>query len=246
MVNEKPIYVGTSGWHYQHWKGPFYPEKITERYFLDEYIKYFKSTEINNSFYNLPDIGTLEQWRSKVPEGFVFSVKANRYITHMKKLKDPVEPFNRFIDRMKLLRDHLGPILFQLPPKWKIDLGRLRGFISILPKDYRYAFEFRDSSWFGTKTEDILHEAGIALCIYDFEKRQSPLSVTTDFVYIRLHGPESAYKGKYSDSALLEWATVISSWLDEGKEIFCYFDNDEAGYAAQNALTLKSMLDSKK
>jgi uncharacterized protein YecE (DUF72 family) len=237
------IYIGTSGWHYQHWKGPFYPENLPDKRLLEYYLEHFQTAEINNTFYQLPEKKTFAQWRESVPEGFLFAVKASRYITHMKKLKDPQEPLANFMGRVAGLGEKLGPILFQLPPKWHFNLERLKGFLKALPGDHRYAFEFRDPSWFNELTNQALAERGAAFCIYDFEQRQSPRSVTADFVYVRLHGPDGAYQGSYDDRTLSDWAGAFSSWADQGKEVFCYFDNDEKGYAAQNALKLKELLE---
>lgn len=237
------IHIGTSGWHYRHWKGPFYPEHLSDECLLEHYAKHFQTAEINNTFYQLPEKKTFIQWVNSVPDDFIFSVKASRYITHMKKLKDPDEPVSTFIDRVGVLGKKLGPILLQLPPKWNFNLQRLRGFLNALPENYRYTFEFRDPSWFTGQTEAALAEKGAAFCIYDFEQRQSPQSITADFVYVRLHGPDGAYKGKYDDRSLSDWAEAFLSWANEGKEVFCYFDNDEKGYAAQNALRLKELLE---
>ena len=245
MNKRKLIHIGTSGWHYQHWKGPFYPEELSDKLLFKHYTKFFQTAEINNTFYQMPEQRTFAHWRDSAPDGFLFSVKASRYITHMKKLKDPDEPISNFINGVTALGEKLGPILFQLPPKWNFNLERLRSFLNALPGDYRYAFEFRDPSWFGNQTEEALAEKGAAFCIYDFEQRQSPRSVTADFIYVRLHGPDGAYKGRYEDKALSDWAEAFSSWADEGKEIFCYFDNDERGYAAQNGLRLKDLLEDK-
>jgi len=239
------IYIGTSGWHYQHWKGPFYPEDLPDERLLEHYVKYFQTAEINNTFYQLPEKETFAQWRDSVPEGFIFSVKSSRYITHMKKLKDPEQPLASFVDGVEMLGDKLGPILFQLPPRWRLNIERLSSFLKVLPEGHRYAFEFRDLSWFGDQTEQVLAQKGAAFCIYDFERRKSPRLATTDFVYVRLHGPDGAYKGKYDDKTLLDWAEAFLSWAGEGKEIYCYFDNDEKGYAAQNALKLKELLEGK-
>ena len=236
------IHIGTSGWHYQHWKGPFYPEDLSDERFLDYYMNSFETSEINNTFYKLSDKKTFVHWRDTVPEDFIFSVKASRYITHMKKLKDPDEPIAAFIHRVDVLGKKLGPILFQLPPKWNFNLERLKGFLDALPEDYRYAFEFRDTRWFAQQTEEVLAEKGAAFCIYDFEHRESPRSVTADFVYVRLHGPDGAYKGKYDEKTLSDWAEAFSSWASQEKEVFCYFDNDEKAYAVQNALKLKELL----
>jgi uncharacterized protein YecE (DUF72 family) len=236
------FHIGTSGWHYQHWKGPFYPQDLPNERLLEHYLKHFRTAEINNTFYQLPARQTFVRWRDSVPEGFLFSVKASRYITHMKKLKDPDEPISTLIDSIRVLEDKLGPILFQLPPRWNANIERLNSFLTSLPDGYRYAFEFRDESWFGQETEETLRRRGAAFCIYDFEGRQSPRPVTGDFIYVRLHGPDGAYQGKYDNRTLTSWAEILSSWTDKGKEIFCYFDNDENGYAAQNALELQELL----
>lgn len=242
MSKRELIHVGTSGWHYQHWKGTFYPEDLPDKHLFTHYTKKFQTAEINNTFYQMPGKETFIQWRDSAPDDFMFSVKASRYITHMKKLKDPHEPVSNFIDGVAMLREKLGPILFQLPPKWHFNLERLNDFLDALPEDYRYTFEFRDPTWFGEQTTVMLAQKAAAFCIYDFEGRQSPLAVTADFVYVRLHGPDGAYKGRYDDKALTDWAEFFKARADEGKEVFCYFDNDERGYAAQNALKLNELL----
>jgi uncharacterized protein YecE (DUF72 family) len=181
-------------------------------------------------------------WRETTPSGFIFSVKASRYITHMKKLKDPQESLAIFLERVDILTNKLGPILFQMPPHWRINLERLTTFLEALPKNYRYAFEFRDTSWFNDEIYIALSNHGAAFCIYDFSGLLSPKEVTADFVYIRLHGPEGPYQGQYHTNVLSGWTETFSSWSDQGKEIFCYFDNDEAGYAAQDAMRLQEMI----
>ena len=243
MGEREIIHIGTSGWHYQHWKRPFYPNGLPMRRFLGHYAKHFHTVEINNSFYKLPDEKTLARWRNAVPLGFVFAVKASRYITHMKKLKDPEEPVSNFLGRMGGLGDKLGPILFQLPPNWSLDHQRLRAFLEVLPTGFRYAFEFRDPSWFHTKVYDTLGEHGASFCIYHFDRRLSPKEVTAGFIYVRLHGPDRPYQGQYETTVLEEWASNFSTWAKEGKEMYCYFDNDEAGYAVQDALRLKAIVE---
>ena len=181
-------------------------------------------------------------WRESVPPGFIFAVKGSRYITHMKKLQDPEKTLTLLMERVPLLGDRLGPILFQLPPHWGFDGERLRHFLEALPRGYRFALEFRDPSWINDAASRLLQKHGAALCMYDFAGRASPREVTGDFVYIRLHGPGGAYQGSYSREALAGWAEDIAAWAAEGKEVYCYFDNDEAGYAARNALELKDML----
>lgn len=236
------IHIGTSGWQYEHWKGSFYPEKTATADMLDFYRRQFLAVEVNNSFYNLPDEKTLQKWCKQVPRDFVFAVKASRYLTHMKKLKDPREPVETFLGRIQALGNTLGPILFQLPPKWRCNPERLAQLVDILPPEYRYAFEFRDSSWFDQEVLDLLGEANAAFCIYDLDGQTSPKHVSADFVYIRLHGPGAAYEGSYGDDALAGWAGAMSAWAEQGKEIFCFFDNDQAGYAAANAARLQDML----
>ena len=243
MVREPVvIHIGTSGWHYRHWKGPFYPEDLSEKDCLAYYAEHFPTVEINNSFYQLPKEKTLLRWRNNVPSGFVFAVKASRYITHMKKLKDPEEPVSNFLRRIGKLGDKLGPILFQLPPNWNLNRQRLRAFLEVLPTDFKYAFEFRDPSWFHHEVYDALGEHEASFCIYDFDRRVSPKKITAEFVYIRLHGTSGPYEGRYESKVLEEWAGDCSVWAREGKEIYCYFDNDEAGYAAQDALKLKQIV----
>jgi uncharacterized protein YecE (DUF72 family) len=236
-------YIGTSGWHYDHWVGTFYPRDLPDEAFLEYYAGYFESTEINNSFYRLPEKKTLIRWRYAVPEGFVFSVKASRYLTHMKKLKDPREPVERLFDRVSVLGTGLGPILFQLPPRWRSNPERLEGLLEILPENHRYAFEFRDPSWFDGEVYGLLAQHEAAFCVYDLGGMTSPMEVTADFAYVRLHGPDGPYRGRYGDRRLDRWASAFSAWLKEGLDVYCYFDNDEAGYATQDALRLQQMME---
>ncbi len=237
------FHVGTSGWHYDHWQGPFFPKDLPNSEWLAYYAERLATVEINNSFYQLPEAKTLRNWRATTPEGFRFAVKASRYITHMKKLTDPDEPVANFLGRIDELGDKLGPILFQLPPNWNVNVKRLRAFLETLPKGYRFTLEFRDPSWFDERVYDLLKAHDMAFCIYDLSARLSPREVTTDWVYVRLHGPDGAYQGKYDMQTLAGWMGAFSSWMRQGKEVFCYFDNDEAGYAVQNALELQAMAD---
>jgi uncharacterized protein YecE (DUF72 family) len=235
-------YIGTSGWHYDHWEGPFYPTGLPDKSFLEYYASCFGTAEINNSFYRLPEQKTLIRWRDAVPEDFVFSVKASRYLTHMKKLKDPMEPLERLLTRVSVLGTRLGPILFQLPPRWRLNLERLEGLLEILPENHRYTFEFRDYSWFDGEVYGLLAKHRASFCVYDLGGRTSPKEVTADFVYVRLHGPDGPYRGRYGVERLAGWASVFSAWQKEGLDVYCYFDNDEAGYAVQDALSLQQMM----
>ena len=206
MAKKATVHIGTSGWHYAHWKGPFYPEDLPDREMLSFFLKTFKTVEINNSFYHLPAEKTVINWRETVPADFVFAVKASRYITHRKKLKDPERTTPKFFDRIKHLGDNLGPILFHLPPRWKANPERLAAVFKPLPKQYRYSFEFRDHSWFQDEIYDILARHSAAFCIYDFGTNEIPRQVTADFVYIRFHGPGQKYSGLYTKQMLKPWA----------------------------------------
>jgi uncharacterized protein YecE (DUF72 family) len=209
---------------------------------LPWYARQLATVEINNSFYRLPEAHTLDQWRAMVPDDFMFSVKASRFITHMKKLKAPLATLPPFMERMERLGPKLGPILFQLPARWHLNLQRLLDFLPALDGRYRYAFEFRDPGWFDDRVYAALAAHRVAWCIYDLDRTLSPLEITTDFVYIRLHGPDGPYCGCYDAHALSAWAERIAGWQADGKQVYCYFDNDQSAYAPQNALTLQRML----
>ncbi len=241
---EKPnlVHIGTSGWHYDHWKGPFYPKGLPAEDLLAYYADHFQTVEINNTFYQLPEVKTLTKWRLRVPSGFIFAVKASRYITHRKKLKDTEEPVANFLERIAVLEDKLGPILFQLPPHWNFNSQRLESFLQTLPAQHKYAFEFRDPSWFDDEAYSILEEHDAAFCIYHLAGRLSPKKTTSNLVYVRLHGPVGTYVGHYGAEELEGWAATLSEWAKQGKQVYCYFNNDEAGYATQDARQLLAMM----
>jgi len=235
------LFVGTSGWHYDHWTGPFYPDGLPAADRLAFYARRFRSVEINASFYRLPARATLETWRATVGPGFVFAAKASRYATHMKKLKDPAATIGRYFEAMSPLAEALAVVLYQLPPRWRCNVERLAAFLDALPPRPRAAFEFRDPSWFCAPVYDTLTAHGAAFCIHDLEGRTAPDMVTADFVYLRLHGPDGAYRGRYGRNRLKPWVRRARAWRDEGRDVYCYFDNDENGYAAADAQTLRDM-----
>jgi uncharacterized protein YecE (DUF72 family) len=169
-------------------------------------------------------------------------VKASRFITHMKKLKDPQQSFSTFMQNVVALEEKLGPILFQLPPRWHCDPARLRQFLEALPAGLLYTFEFRDHSWYNEEVYALLRQHQAAFCIYDLEQHQSPVVVTAGFVYIRLHGPEGRYNGSYSDQALASWADVARRWQQEGRTVYIYFDNDIGGHAVVDAQRLQNLV----
>jgi len=203
---------------------------------LAHYLQSFDTVELNNSFYRLPAEASLRQWREQTPHGFVFAVKGSRFLTHMKKLKDAQAGLDRFLHAVEVLEPKLGPILFQLPPNWSCDVERLREFLSILPRHLRYAFEFRNPTWDNTETYALLTEFQAAYCIFDLAGYQSPLTITTDFTYVRLHGPGGKYQGSYSDQALEIWADRLEAWGQKLHSLYVYFDNDDSGFAPQDAI----------
>lgn len=236
------IYIGTSGWHYRHWMGTFYPPDLKSDQQFPFYQRYFNTVEINNSFYRLPSPETFERWRNESAKDFLFVVKASRFITHNKKLKDPETSYERFFANVKCLKAKLGPILFQLPPTWKVNVQRLHEFIAALPKRFRYVFEFRNETWYIEEVFDLLRKNNCAFCIYELAGHNSPMLVTADFVYVRLHGPGDKYQGSYSRKQLKDWAEACRGWQQQGLDVFVYFDNDQLGYAAFNAQTLKELV----
>jgi uncharacterized protein YecE (DUF72 family) len=235
-------YIGTSGWHYRHWRGPFYPEKLPASKMLEFYSQHLDTVELNNTFYRLPLESGVGKWRSTTPDGFCFSAKGSRFLTHMKKLKDPEVGLGRFFERVNGLKPKLGPVVFQLPPFWDLDLERLATFLRALPKRRRYAFEFRNPGWHTEAVFRLLRKHNAAFCIFEIAGFASEHHLTADFTYVRLHGPGGAYQGSYSDSDLRRWADRIHEWRSRLAAVYLYFDNDQAAYAVQNALSLKRML----
>jgi len=231
------LHIGTSGWHYKHWLGTFYPAGTKASEQLGLYTQLFKTVEINNTFYRVPSKETFSKWADAVPDDFIYVVKANRLITHFKKLSNTSDDVHSFLDNASALGTKLGPILFQLPPGLKIDTVLLEDFLKHLPKGYRYAFEFRNHTWYDEAVYQLLDEYKCAFCIYQLAGHLSPIMATGNFVYLRLHGPGGKYQGSYSDEQLTYWAGKCCEWLKE-KDVYVYFDNDEKGYAGFNALRL--------
>lgn len=236
------VHVGTSGWHYKQWVGDFYPPRFAPAKMLAWYAQEFHTVEINNSFYRLPEAKTFEQWKETVPAGFLFAVKASRFLTHIKRLKDPEDPIKLFFSRARHLGGRLGPVLFQLPPKWKADVGRLREFFALLPVKKKYVIEFRDESWYSREVCELLRKHNVALCLHDWRAVAWARDLTADFTYIRFHGTTGKYAGNYPDYLLHQWAKQIQGWGERISEVFAYFNNDVGGHAIRNARTLKAML----
>ncbi|MCG2686295.1 DUF72 domain-containing protein [Candidatus Parcubacteria bacterium] len=236
------IRIGTSGWGYPHWKkGVFYPEGW-KKHELEYYSQHFDTVEINSSFYHLPKPQTFKNWNKLTPKDFVFAVKGSRYITHLLKLDNARAPLETLLKNATLLGGKLGPILWQLPPQMELDFERLERFVKILPKEQRFAFEFRHPSWFKTKVYQLLKEHNRALVVADTPNYPLVKKTTADFAYLRLHGREKLYASNYTPEQLKGWGGLIKRWHTQGKDIFIFFDNDAQGYAPQNALQLKEIL----
>jgi uncharacterized protein YecE (DUF72 family) len=235
-------YVGTSGWNYKHWRGLFYPAGLKQKDEFQFFTEKFDTVELNNPFYKLPEKETFKKWKNLAPAGFTFAVKANRFITHMKKLNHCDEAVARMLQNVAELGKKGGPILFQLPPNWKFNEERFSGFLSILPKKYRYTFELRNTTWYNEQTYRLLQKHHCAFCIYELSGHISPVITTTNFVYIRLHGPGGRYQGDYTGPVLKKWASRVAEWLRSGMDVYVYFDNDQSAYSAFNALRLKEMI----
>ncbi|HUR83519.1 MAG TPA: DUF72 domain-containing protein [Thermoanaerobaculia bacterium] len=237
------IRIGTSGYHYKHWLGRYYPAGMKPNEMLEHYLKDFDTVELNNTFYQLPKESTFDAWRKNTPADFLYAVKGSRFITHMIKLKDAERGLVNFMPRAERLRGKLGPVLWQLPPGWKVNLERLEEFLSLLPPEHRYTFELRNETWMTDGVLELLKKYNAAFCIYELAGYHSPIELTADWTYVRLHGPTSfKYQGSYSDKQMEEWAERIRTWSKKLKAIYVYFDNDDSAYAVYNALTLKRMV----
>ncbi len=237
------VHIGTSGWHYKHWLGVFYPEGTRASEMFQFYARYFDTVEINNSFYRLPTATTFDNWRESSPPNFCYAVKASRFITHMKKLKDPKSSSEKFFLVADRLAKKLGPILFQLPPRWKLNIERFEEFLGSLPGEHQYVIEFREETWFVLEVYQLMRKYKVAFCIHDFGDMKVPREITAKFTYIRFHGPTSAkYWGSYSDRELRVWADRIKKWRSDLSSVYVYFNNDPEGAAVKNALTLKRLI----
>jgi uncharacterized protein YecE (DUF72 family) len=235
------IFVGTSGWQYRDWRGAFYPERLPQRRWLEYYVNRFPTVEINNTFYSLPKASTFEKWRAETPEGFVVTVKASRYITHIRRLRKTGDSLELFWSRARLLRDRLGPVLFQLPPRFGADVDLLRGFVRLLPRGMRAAFEFRDASWESPEAYDALDRAGAAWVIPDRPGWRVPTPVTGGLSYVRFHqGGHGPLGSDYSRDKLRRWADRIAGLAAE--DAFVYFNNDQGGAAVRDAATFAELM----
>ncbi len=237
------VLIGTSGWHYDSWRGSFYPAGLPIKAKLQYYASQFESAELNGVFYRTPTIETVKSWKKQTGKNFVFTWKASKFITHWKRLSaNSVNSLELMEDRLSLLGHKVGSVLFQLPPNFQADADRLSAFLRMLPPKRRYSFEFRHPSWHSPRIMRVLSEENISLCISDHHDAPAPWKRTADFVYVRGHGPGGRYKGHYSMDTLGGWAKRIRSWKAKGCDVFVFFDNDQKSAAPIDALKLKQLL----
>jgi uncharacterized protein YecE (DUF72 family) len=248
-MRERPR-VGCSGWNYKTWRGRFYPSNLPARQWLHYYTSVFDTVEINNTFYRLPEAATFACWKRETPARFLVAVKASRFLTHIKRLKDPEEPIERLFSRAKALGPRLGPVLYQLPPSFfrnDVNVERLELFLRALPRRINrrvvnHVFEFRHASWYVDETFRLLEQHDATLCLHD--KRGS--SILEPFVgpiaYVRFHGTSGHYAGSYPDDRLERWAATLAEQWADGRQVYAYFNNDPDAVATENALTLRRLL----
>ncbi len=230
------LYVGTSGWQYPHWKRVFYPDKLPQRAWLAYFAERFQTVEVNNTFYNLPERSVFEQWRRGSPRDFVFALKMSRFLTHLKRLREPEEPVHRFMERARGLGAKLGPVLIQLPPRFHQDLDLLAGTLKLFPPSVRVSSEFRDETWFTAETRSLLERHGAALCLADTPRRRQPLWRTADWGFVRFHEGKGRDAPGYERAALRRWVDRIADTWSRSSDVYVYFNNDTAGYAIRDAV----------
>jgi uncharacterized protein YecE (DUF72 family) len=242
MTSTGAIRIGCSGWIYRHWRELFYPSKLPQRLWFDHYASTFDTVELNTSFYHLPKPESFAKWRDQAPPGFRYAVKAPRFITHMKKLKDCAEPVAQFLGRARNLGPAIGPILYQLPPRWACNTARLEEFVALLPGDLDHVFEFRERSWLTDEVLELLDARGASFCVHDMAGSKTERWAAGRIAYVRFHGGVGKYWGRYADEALLSWTDWLVDQAKGGREIWCYFNNDIHAHAIHDALTLRAMV----
>ncbi len=236
------VHIGTSGWEYRHWAGDFYPADLSRDRWLEHYAAEFDTVELNNPFYRLPDAEQFATWARRVPPDFRYAVKASRYLTHIRRLTAPAEPLERLWSRASRLGERLGPVLYQLPPRWRPNLERLGAFLAAVPSAPQ-AVEFRDRRWYRGATLDLLRDAGVALCLHDMEGSSTRALPVGPFVYVRFHGSGARYGGRYTSQRLTAWAERMAGWAAGGLPVWAYFNNDIGGHAVRDAVRLRALVD---
>ena len=229
------VFVGTSGWQYRDWRGTFYPESLPQARWLEHYAERFRTVEVNNAFYRLPEPATFANWARRTPDDFVVGVKASRYLTHVKRLKAPAEPVQRFVDHARHLGPKLGPVLLQLPPNLRADLDALAATLDRFPNEVRVAVELRHESWFVDETRELLASHRAALCLADSPSRRTPRWRTAGWGYLRLHEGRATPHPCYGRQALSTWAAELAGLWAPGDDVFVYFNNDGRACAPRDA-----------
>lgn len=233
------IRIGCSGWNYRHWRSAFYPQGLPVKDWFAYYAMHFDTVEINASFYRLPTAETFQRWRSQAPPGFCYAVKAPRFITHMHKLKDEGA---LFLENVRHLADRLGPLLYQLPPRWKCDRKRLETFLRSRPKHIVHVFEFRDTSWINEEVLYLLGRHEASFCAHDMPGQPTPRWAIGPVAYVRFHGSGQKYGGDYSRAALEPWRDWILEQSRQGRDVWVYFNNDIDARAITDAKELRELL----
>jgi uncharacterized protein YecE (DUF72 family) len=236
------VLIGTSGWEYPHWRGVFYPRDLPLERWLEHYADRFATVELNNSFYRLPEAATFAAWARRVPAGFVMAVKASRYLTHLKRLREPAEPLDRLWTRARRLGTHLGPMLYQLPPRWRRNEERLAAFLEAVPRRRPQAVEIRDPDWYAPSVEALLERHRVALVLHDMPGSARQRDPIGPIVYVRFHGSGQRYGGAYPAQRLTAWADRLVEWTASGADAFAYFNNDAGGHAVRDAVRLHEYL----
>ena len=247
--------IGCSGWNYKSWRGAFYPATLPPRAWLPHYAATFDTVEVNNTFYRLPEAETFAAWHDATPDGFLMAVKASRYLTHLKRLREPEEPVSRLFERAAALGSRIGPILYQLPGAFGRDLDRLAAFLAALPRRWprdgrrgsparrlTHVMEFRHPSWYVAETFALLTRARVALCLHDKTGSEITSPIVGPVIYVRFHGASGDYHGSYSARALSRWASQLAEHVSDGRAVYAYFNNDPEAVAVQNALTLRRLV----
>ena len=229
------VWIGTSGWQYRDWRGTFYPARLAQARWLETYADRFATVESNNAFYRLPERHVFEAWAERTPDDFVMAVKMSRFLTHIRRLRDPAEPVQRFLDRARRLGRKLGPVLIQLPPQFRADQDRLAATLERFPRDVRVAVEFRHGSWFTDETRALLERHGAALCLADRRGVLTPLWRTADWTYLRFHEGRAAPRPCYGRASLRTWVERLNDGWGADAEAWVYYNNDPRGCAPRDA-----------
>ena len=238
-----PVLVGTSGWQYRDWRGTFYPPKLPQGEWLEHYARHFQTVEVNNAFYRLPEPKTFAAWAERTPADFTVVVKASRYLTHIRRLKEPEEAIGRFTDHARHLGAKLGPVLLQLPPDLKVDVDRLDRALSCFPSGWRLAVEFRHASWFVDETRAVLTARGAALCLADSPRRRTPVWRTAGWTYLRLHEGRATPHPCYGRTALQTWAQRLTEVVAADEDAWVFFNNDGRACAVRDARVFASAVE---